>query len=260
MLSLLESAARRRGRIWSSLNDEDKGALAYFVQSALNEAWRFALWPQVVRVEPVPVVAEWSAGTAYAAGAVVWYADTSDYWLAGPSGALATDVPGVAASWTATTPAARDLDLVVSVTFADPRDDDRAQRTPFHIGPWGLSMPEVAPGTTVWVRYRPSPPLVAWLAWDAETTYAAGDLVLAASGVSYLALAASTNSAPAPGNANWSAQTGADFLYDPVATKAAALSLRADGQWEQAAAATADALAALVSARDRAKQATSLRW
>lgn len=250
--ALRDAVARRRGLTPESLADSDKVALADFIGARLDDAWRWGAWPGWCPVERIPVVAEWSASVAYAAGALVWNAADSLYYSAASPVAAGTEPP--AAPWAlAASPITRDLDTVFEVYRSDPRDNPRALRTPFHQGVAGLTMPDVAPGSSVWVHYRLTPPKVTASAWSAAAAYAPGDIVYDdASGDCWVCLVSGTNKPPATNPTLWARQVLPKALEDTVTLGAASDLLEAAGQYEQAGRLDAKARAALIGAYDRA--------
>ncbi len=249
--ALRDSAARRRGLPPSSLAESDKAALADFAASRLEDAWRWGAWPGWCPVERIPVVAEWSASTAYAPGALVWNAaDNLYYTTALP--VSGTEPP--AAPWVqAPAPITRDLDTVFEVYRSDPRDNPRALRTPWLVGAAGLTLPEVSPGGFVWVHYRLSPPKLSGSEWSSATAYAPGDVVYDdASGDCWVCLVAGTNLPPLTNPTLWARQVLPKLLEDAVALGIASDLFGAAGQYDQAGRLDSRSKEALVTAYDRA--------
>lgn len=250
--SIRDGAARRRGLVPDSLATSDKASIAEFAAARLEDAWRWGAWPGWCPVERIPVVAEWSSSAAYAAGALVWNSADNLYYSAASPVSAGTEPP--AAPWAlAAAPITRDLDTVFTVYLADPRDNPRALRTPFLQGVAGLTMPEVSPGSYVWVHYRLSPPRVTATEWSAETAYSPGDTIYDdTTGDCWVCLVAGTNKPPATNPTLWARQVLPQALADVIACGVTSDMLSAAGQYEQSGRMDAKSKEALITAYDRA--------
>lgn len=230
--ALRDAIVRRRGLVPGSMSTADLETVAGYAAARLKEGWTWGAWPGWCPVERVPVVPEWTAGTQYAGGALVWYAPDGLYYA---TASATTAEPGNAPWVQAPAPITRDMDMVFDVYLSDPRDNARARRTPWLMGVSGVTMPKVAAGSSVWVHYRLSPPQLTATAWNKDTAYAPGDLVYdEATGDCWVCLVGGTDKPPSTNLTLWSRQVVPKVLEDAIVSGAAGDWLESSGQSDQA--------------------------
>ena len=81
-LTLLQRTALLFGMQPDRILAEDEAVLGVGLTSALRRAWEFAFWPECTTVAEYRYRADYSVGTAYAAGDQVWDPATAAYYQA----------------------------------------------------------------------------------------------------------------------------------------------------------------------------------
>ena len=147
-----------------------------------------------------------------------------------------------------------------SVNTRHPYRTTRPGELAFVPSPNGLQLEPTAPAT-VYVWFRPAPPVFTADVWDSGSNYAVGALrYVEATGEVYVAILASTGQPPATSPTYWTKVDMPAVYALYVKLAAYADYLRADGQLEKASAVMGDvanpapgtAMEALMSARDTA--------
>src|SRR5258705_9308429 len=181
--SVLDGAATRLGlRPSENLLTTQAEALVEYIDDRLEEAWACAPWPEWTLSQERQYRADYSALTAYAAGAEVLY-QNAYYRAKAPTTANlptnttfwdpASDLNMYVArtqSW-----ATLELGMVWGVYSQDPRTHDRPPRVGWWESPDGIQVDTGA--TTVWIEFSLVPPHFTTEAWDATRSYLTGDLV-----------------------------------------------------------------------------------
>lgn len=122
------------------------------------------------------------------------------------------------------------LDTVLEVWDADPRTVAAAR--PLRWTEIGGYL-EFGPGTvpaTVWVRYKGAAPSYSDAAWNAASSYVAGDLALGSNGETYRCAVSNTGFNPVTTTGYWAKVEFPRFLGEYAARMALADSLTEDGQ------------------------------
>jgi len=206
---MLDGCATRLGLSPAALQADQAAALAKYLEDRVRDVWELYNWPFSRAVEERVFAPRYEDGGLIATGDVVykdgayWSAMVGvdeDFnavieWLANPDfdRFILLEQPGL-------TPMAE----VLVVWDADPTIVKCPGRVPFQIGPNGIEVADDAPDV-VWVEFSRYCPRFSSVAWLPEVAYAAGDVVFH-EGDCWLALAVSTGSVPAEGNANWALQ------------------------------------------------------
>ena len=212
---LLDQIARQRG--WDPATfapaQDEMARMCQLANQALERAWRFAPWPQLVLTARVLYRPGWSdAAAPYPEGEQVYW--QGGYWEATQDDA--SDEPADSSpQWrrceremvcgiSYVRYGIDEIDLARGVYALDPdmREDARplaAARTA-----WGAVVKK-EPGRPFcarpYVRFRPLPPRLGSAPWSAEAEYARGDLVMGNDGESYEARVANQGVEPSLGAA-----------------------------------------------------------
>lgn len=122
---------------------------------------------------------------------------------------------------------------------ADPRTDSRAVPLAYRTSDAGIHLVDwTAPVHAFW---KPVCPVYSFQAWNAETTYTAGDVKLASDGQCYIALQGSTNKNPPDNPTEWRALPVLRVLTRAAQKLALANKATRDGEHGEARKLTSDA-------------------
>lgn len=158
------------------------------INRRLQEAWDFAMWPEVIRSQERGCAEPWHTNMAYSSGDVVWDSTTAKYYLASqnvPAGTAVTN----ATYWTATTKPAGNLigweqyskDEIGRVWKVS--NKDATKYSSLRSYPWvetsdGIRVHDDMTGDTAWVLFSLRCPVFSGKPHDPTVNYETGDIVL----------------------------------------------------------------------------------
>lgn len=225
------------------------------INRRLDEAWNWAMWPDVIRSQERAFKAPWHASLAYSSGDVVWSTAEEAYYEAAQDVPAGTDVSNTA-YWTETTkPTANLIDWEQYSLDAIGRvwkvsNKDATQYSSLRSYPWqerhdGFLVDDALTANTAWILFSLRCPLFSGKPHSGTVNYYTGDIVLSPlaetagrfpqQGECYKAIL------DAEGNNAWQLVEFPARLVLPVTTGAAGDVLRYYGQKDRGAEMIAEA-------------------
>lgn len=228
----------------NDLSDTEAAALCEYINERTEEVAGYAWWPELTLCQERFYRADWSALTTYATGDEVYYADADAYYVA--LQASTNKQPDTETDyWEEQDELDRYVPWQLSGTtmIAEVKecwktnpwiDLDAAYALPFEPSDNGVQMGEDA-GTSVFLKFRTTPPRFTTTEWDSTVAYAEDDLsFLASTGECYRALQAGTDKDPATETDYWVKVDFPAIWRAAVVQGAYADWLEEDGQTEKA--------------------------
>jgi hypothetical protein len=228
---VISRTVRKRGwdpAVWTGTT-ADYDLFEDAINDAVRKAYSFQKWPELMRIEERQYMPDWAIGTAYVADNYVYHEEA--YWKC-----LKSDT-GTEPGTDDTVWSADVSDMPKFIQLAQPWEtyiidedgvdlQDFAFRTDPRLTPnirsmtgcdwWmdAITLPYEAENT-VWIKFMPQAPKFTFLAWDDETVYAKGDVCyIAATGMCWQALDASTNVTPGTDETKWIEMGVPEFLAE----------------------------------------------